>query len=1147
MLCASVASEAEGYDAQPVEQHPPPVAAQPSSRSESVHHSAATLTHHQPDSLVSAPAEQAGGAMPWCEVSPGERPSSRLPPSVLACAQTPNAQVSCVSDSQAPDGRGQRAAVGPTVWRRSDRPCASATASTSRAVAVGPSPVHSATDSERARPPIGVGAVVPSGSSDPVRVFSRLLAHYQLTAAQKAARVKPTHTSYTGGSYLVPDAEMRDFYVAYARAVRGGARQRLVGRVPSTVVPFFADVDFKDAGIPSEVRALQNDPEFWQVFVQLLLSTLGTVLQCEPGQQLPTAQEVHLLYNAQSGGTHVHVPTLPLTPPSLLVIRRHMLQQLTQHERYGPLFGEPPQILEKVFDAAPYKNGGLREVGSWSVARAGRPASAPYLPPGGQVTEENAQLFSVHRFSGTSVQPVVLRAEFDTTEVPRRVRGREPRTSGPSGGASSSSSSGSATLSSEQLVLAEQLVNTVMPASEFELRAGQHGSSLQMSRGAPGYCVACEREHDSENGRLVVAQCGRLHRCAWHCFRGGAAAGVQLGSLELLGELLSCPAAMWRDQRDGGQVAACCWARDPLAYRLFAALYRRQHPLAGEQHCRQLWSEASQGRHGDGADWPGAAAAAEADAQTSERFTLLPPGIEARALPSPADSATDHQLLEEAAIAGDTGCLDLAHLRGLLPDDGARLQQAEQLDDIKREVVAYMNRHLAQVANLPRALAIYEFRNRTGQSEYVLKDRSALTQWLANCCVTLELCYERQAEGPLAALLGDTAANTSTVCVRPAELWWCAAERREVEQIVFDARHRGHFVVRGRAYFNLYRGLAVEPHHCAHLSLAEAERQCAPLLQHLREVWCRGNERYLAYLIGWLAWLVQRPGQKTGVVPVLRSRPGRGKGVVVELLKKVLGANAIFQPSNVDDLLGQFTAQVEGKLLVFLDEMVWAGSPREMGKLKQLVTEPTLRINRKNQPVYYVQNAINLLMASNEPWVVAVGAGARRFFPLQLDESVRSAHYYDALREVPPVALARVLYAVQLGDWKPWRCVPRTELLRDQQLRSMSALERWWYSLLCAPAEQYAELTVGRPLEVLFRSYTCAAGGRSPARGGPQQFLADLRRCVGNVREEHSEVLFYSGESLSMRSRSVRVLRLPTQEEARADFRAWMQDPEWPF
>ena len=60
---------------------------------------------------------------------------------------------------------------------------------------------------------------------------------------------------------------------------------------------------------------------------------------------------------------------------------------------------------------------------------------------------------------------------------------------------------------------------------------------------------------------------------------------------------------------------------------------------------------------------------------------------------------------------------------------------------------------------------------------------------------------------------------------------------------------------------------------------------------------------------------------KTSIV--LQGSEGTGKGMIVQLLAKIVGNIHFFQPSSQDDMFGSFNYMMDNRLLCFADEMFW--------------------------------------------------------------------------------------------------------------------------------------------------------------------------------------------------------------------------------
>jgi len=231
------------------------------------------------------------------------------------------------------------------------------------------------------------------------------------------------------------------------------------------------------------------------------------------------------------------------------------------------------------------------------------------------------------------------------------------------------------------------------------------------------------------------------------------------------------------------------------------------------------------------------------------------------------------------------------------------------------------------------------------------------------------------------------------------------------------------------------------------------EEDISPFLNHIKNIWCKGDDDKYEYVLNWMAHCVQFPNIKTKVALVLMSKPGAGKGVIVQKFSKIFGSKYYLHCNDFETILGNFNSQLEGKFLVFLDECVWGGNKKDSGKLKTFITEESRQINKKNIPKYTVNCVANAIIASNEDWVIPAGKGARRFLVLDLDDeysgnkSIESQEYFTRLSNVNEKAIAHFLYNRDLSSFVSTK-IPHSNMLQEQQTMSLGSVESFILSLL---------------------------------------------------------------------------------------------------
>jgi hypothetical protein len=175
------------------------------------------------------------------------------------------------------------------------------------------------------------------------------------------------------------------------------------------------------------------------------------------------------------------------------------------------------------------------------------------------------------------------------------------------------------------------------------------------------------------------------------------------------------------------------------------------------------------------------------------------------------------------------------------------------------------------------------------------------------------------------------------------------------------------------------------------------------ICNHIK-ILCNHDVYCYEYFIKWIACLIQFPSIKLSM-PVFVSREGGGKGSLLRFFSAVLGGSKILQTQEPSkEVWGEFNSLMLNSYLVCLDEI----SKKEMagceGKIKGLITEPTIRINDKGKSRFEVPSYHKFIAFSNpdaygnEPMNTTDG-DRRKWFVQCSDELVRNKPYFDKFYE----------------------------------------------------------------------------------------------------------------------------------------------------
>nr|QBK85305.1 MAG: DNA helicase [Iridovirus LCIVAC01] len=338
--------------------------------------------------------------------------------------------------------------------------------------------------------------------------------------------------------------------------------------------------------------------------------------------------------------------------------------------------------------------------------------------------------------------------------------------------------------------------------------------------------------------------------------------------------------------------------------------------------------------------------------------------------------------------------------------------------------------------------------------------------------------------------------------------------------------------------FNMYQGLAISP--------VEAKKgkdsDINPILNHILEVWCQNDKILFNYVLDWMALIIQKPWIKTKVAIVLHGEPGCGKGIIVQKFGEIIG-QCYKDIHDVDDVLGRFTgSNLKDALVLFLDEVVWGGDKKSAGKLKKLVTETTHRIEQKNLPVYTVKSFVNIIMASNEDWIVPAIKNERRWLVLECNNKYAGIStedkydYFSKIVSVPAEAFAYFLYKRNVENFIP-TIIPKSKSLQVQKELSLNNVEAWW--LKCLNEANICERYIERwdkdkiTKKLFYETYKFECQGRASSSS---IFWRKMKQLAN-----------YNEERLTINGNRQLVIILPSYNLCKQEFKKAMKEPDWIF
>src|ERR1043165_5946287 len=235
-------------------------------------------------------------------------------------------------------------------------------------------------------------------------------------------------------------------------------------------------------------------------------------------------------------------------------------------------------------------------------------------------------------------------------------------------------------------------------------------------------------------------------------------------------------------------------------------------------------------------------------------------------------------------------------------------------------------------------------------------------------------------------------------------------------------------------FFNLFLGFLAKP------AMEINKEIMDPILWHVKNIICDGNEVLNEYIWNWWAFLVQKPHQKPRSILVLKSTLQQcGKNIITDFIgDKVLGPHLHFATSDLEKILGRFNSAIQARKLIVMNET--GMSSREWHKfnehLKSLITEGRVAIERKGLETKRLKDFTGYMITSNHDAPLKIDIGDSRVVCFNVSTRCRgNTKYFKRLGNIldhsdAPGVVMKYLLSLDISDFDPQE-IPATKMKSD--------------------------------------------------------------------------------------------------------------------
>ena len=260
---------------------------------------------------------------------------------------------------------------------------------------------------------------------------------------------------------------------------------------------------------------------------------------------------------------------------------------------------------------------------------------------------------------------------------------------------------------------------------------------------------------------------------------------------------------------------------------------------------------------------------------------------------------------------------------------------------------------------------------------------------------------------------------------------------------------------------NIYEGPAIKPR----------KGDCSLYWSHIKENICNNDPDIYGFLRKWLAHMFQFPEILPGTAIVISSLQGTGKGVFVSALLKLWGHLHSIELTSEHQICGNFNSQLWGRALVHCSEGVFAGNRASQNKIKAMITDPSIPIERKGQDIFVARNFSRFIFTGNHQNLVAAEADDRRFLFLEAAATQKENHGYFAalvkqLENGGHEALMFDLMNEDLSNFNPHQLPKTSGVTFEVKIESAPCFHKFIFEFLNREFEVTEDIELKTPLTI---------------------------------------------------------------------------------
>ena len=283
------------------------------------------------------------------------------------------------------------------------------------------------------------------------------------------------------------------------------------------------------------------------------------------------------------------------------------------------------------------------------------------------------------------------------------------------------------------------------------------------------------------------------------------------------------------------------------------------------------------------------------------------------------------------------------------------------------------------------------------------------------------------------------------------------------------------------------------------------------ILNHIK-VLCNYEEEVYDYFIKWIAQMIQFPEIKS-IVPTLISKQGAGKGTFLKLMTLMLGDKKVLETRDPNrDVWGNFNGIMTNAFLVNLNELCKKDTVDAEGRIKGLITDPTLTINNKGVNQFNIHSYHRFIITTNKEDPIKTSDDDRRNLIIRCsDDKIGDNEYFDKINKyLDNEEVIRTCYdyfkSVEISKDGVLPRIPKTEYQNNLKELSRTPIELWLEDFTLQHINEEKVELLGKDIFILFESWkkeNNVAYDTTPLKLGIS--LSNLQTKGGIIKGRHTK------------------------------------------